>query len=42
MRKGDLLLHHPFESFAPVIDLVRQAAADPDVRADQADAVPHR
>ncbi len=30
---GDILLHHPFQSFAPVIDLVRQAAADPDVLA---------
>ncbi len=33
VRQQDLLLHHPFESFAPVIDLVRQAAADPDVLA---------
>jgi len=31
LRKGDVLLHHPFDSFAPVIELVRQAAADPDV-----------
>ncbi len=29
LRDGDLLLHHPFESFNPVLDLVRQAAADP-------------
>ncbi len=33
MRERDLLLHHPFQSFAPVIDFVRQAGADPDVLA---------
>ena len=33
MRQGDLLLHHPFESFAPFIDFVRQAADDPTVLA---------
>lgn len=31
--QGDVILHHPFESFAPVLDLVRQASIDPDVLA---------
>ena len=31
VRKGDVLLHHPFQSFAPVIDFIRQAAVDPRV-----------
>jgi polyphosphate kinase len=33
MRRGDILLHHPFQSFQPVIDFIRQAASDPDVLA---------
>jgi polyphosphate kinase len=33
IRDADVLLHHPFESFAPIIDLLRQAATDPDVLA---------
>ena len=33
IREDDLLLTHPFESFAPVIDFLRLAGADPDVLA---------
>jgi polyphosphate kinase len=33
VREGDILLHHPFDSFSTVLDLVRQAATDPDVLA---------
>ena len=31
LKAQDVLLHHPFQSFAPVIDFVRQAAADAQV-----------
>jgi polyphosphate kinase len=31
IRKGNILLHHPYQSFQPVIDFVQQAAADPQV-----------
>lgn len=33
MKKQDILLHHPFESFSPVINLLREAARDPQVLA---------
>lgn len=33
ISKNDILLYHPFESFTPVIDLLRYAAKDPNVLA---------
>ncbi|MEP7044034.1 MAG: polyphosphate kinase 1 [Dokdonella sp.] len=33
IRQRDILMHHPFESFNAVIELVREASVDPDVMA---------
>ncbi len=29
MRRGDILLHHPFQSFNPVVEFIKQASEDP-------------
>ncbi len=33
IREADIMLHHPFEAFSPVMELIGKAAADPDVLA---------
>jgi polyphosphate kinase len=33
VAEGDVLLHHPFEAFTPVLELLRQASEDPNVLA---------
>ena len=42
ISRRDILLHHPYDSFAPVVDFVTQGGRRPQGAGHQADALPHQ
>ncbi len=42
IRAGDILLHHPYDSFGPVVEMIERAADDTEDARHQDDALPRR
>ena len=42
LRQHDILLHHPYDSYDPVVDFIEQGAEDPAVVTHEANALPHQ